>query len=107
MKEISIYQLRETRDYGFMGWDFAKDKFNFNDYDEVLNYTYNGDLSERELLDEIFYEGNNGKLHNQFPDVRFRSISVSDIIEVDGTRWYVDRFGFVNLENETEIWEME
>lgn len=39
MKEISIYQLRETRGYGFMGWDFAKDKFNFDDYDgeELLN----------------------------------------------------------------------
>ena len=34
MKEISIYQLRETRGYGFMSWDFAKDKFNFDDYDE-------------------------------------------------------------------------
>ena len=103
MKEISIYQLREVRGYGFMGWDFAKDKFNFDDYDEVLYYTYDGDLSGEELLNEIFDKGNNGKLHNQFPDVRFRSISVSDIIEVDGNRWYVDSFGFVNLENESEM----
>ena len=29
--------------------------------------------------------------------------TVSDIIEVDGTRWYVDSFGFVNLENESEM----
>lgn len=103
MKEISIYQLRETRGYGFMGWDFAKDKFNMNDYQEVLYFTYNEELENEDLLNKIFNDGNNGKLHNQFPDNRFRSLSVSDIVEVDGIKYYIDSFGFVNLENESEM----
>ena len=106
MKEIIIYQT-DNRDYSFMPWEYAKEKFNMNDYKEVLYYTYDGEETERQLLDKIFNDGNNGNLHNQFPDNRFRSLSVSDIVEVDGTKWYVDRFGFVNLENETEIWEMK
>lgn len=97
MKEIIIYQT-DNRDYSFMPWEYAEEKFNMNDYKEVLYYTYTGDKFGRDLLEEIFNDGNNGKLHNQFPDNRFRSLSVSDIIEVDGMKYYIDRFGFHELE---------
>lgn len=97
MKEIIIYQT-DNRDYSFMPWEYAKEKFNMNDYQEVLYYTYDGDLENEDLLNKIFNDGNNGKLHNQFPDNRFRSLSVSDIVEVDGIKYYIDSFGFKELE---------
>ena len=96
MKEIIIYQT-DNRDYLFMPWEYAKEKFNMNDYQEVLYFTYDGDLENEDLLNKIFNDGNNGKLHNQFPDNRFRSLSVSDVIEVDGVKYYIDRFGFKEL----------
>ena len=97
MKEIIIYQT-DNRDYSFMPWEYAKEKFNMNDYQEVLYFTYDGDLENEDLLNKIFNDGNNGKLHNQFPDNRFRSLSVSDIVEVDGIKYYIDSFGFKELE---------
>lgn len=97
MKEIIIYQTN-NRDYSFMPWEYAKEKFNMNDYQEVLYYTYDGDLENEDLLNKIFNDGNNGKIHNQFPDNRFRSLSVSDVIEVDGIKYYIDSFGFKELE---------
>ena len=36
--------------------------------------------------------GNDGTIQQVFR--RMRSISVSDIIEIDGTKYYVDSFGF-------------
>ena len=80
MKEIIIYQTY-NRDYSFMPWEYAKEKFNINDYQEVLYFTYDGDLENEDLLNKIFNDGNNGKLHNQFPDNKFRSLSVSDIVD--------------------------
>ena len=97
MKEIIIYQTN-NRDYSFMPWEYAEEKFNMNDYQEVLYFTYDGELENEDLLNKIFNDGNNGKLHNQFPDNRFRSLSVSDIVEVDGIKYYIDRFGFKELE---------
>ena len=97
MKEIIIYQT-DNRDYSFMPWEYAEEKFNMNDYQEVLYFTYDGELENGDLLNKIFNDGNNGKLHNQFPDNRFRSLSVSDIVEVDGIKYYIDRFGFKELE---------
>lgn len=97
MKEIIIYQT-DNRDYSFMPWEYAEEKFNMNDYQEVLYFTYDGDLENKDLLNKIFNDGNNGKLHNQFPDNRFRSLSVSDIVEVDGIKYYIDSFGFKELE---------
>ena len=97
MKEIIIYQTN-NRDYSFMPWEYAKEKFNMNDYQEVLYFTYDGDLENEDLLNKIFNDGNNGKIHNQFPDNRFRSLSVSDVIEVNGIKYYIDRFGFKELE---------
>ena len=95
--EIIIYQT-DNRDYSFMPWEYAEEKFNMNDYQEVLYFTYDGELENEDLLNKIFNDGNNGKLHKQFPDNRFRSLSVSDIVEVDGIKYYIDRFGFKELE---------
>ena len=94
MKEIILYQLKDGVSYRFMNYNYSKDLINMEDYEEVLYFTSDSSL------EEIFIQGNNGALHNAYPDVRFHSISVSDIIEVDGEKYFVDSFGFQKLEEE-------
>ena len=92
MKEVILYQTKSGCKYSFMPYSYAKEDLKLSDYDEVLYFTTNEDL------EEIFSMGNNGKLHNMFPDARFRSISVSDILDVDGIMYYVDSFGFKEID---------
>ncbi len=92
MKNVTLYQTKDDVAYAFMPYDYAKEDLKLSDYNEVLYFTTDKDL------EEIFAMGNNGKLHNMFPDVRFRSISVSDILDVDGVLYYVDSFGFKEVE---------
>lgn len=91
MKEVILYQTKSGCNYSFMNYGYAKDKLNMNDYEDVLHFMTNKDL------EGIFTIGNNGELRRIYPDVRFRSISVSDIIEVNGTKYYVDSFGFKEI----------
>lgn len=92
MKNVTLYQTKRGCKYSFMNYEYAKENLKLSDYDEVLYFTTDADL------EEIFSMGNNGKLHCMFPDNRFRSISVSDIIDVDGTMYYVDSFGFKEID---------
>ena len=97
MKKIKIYQIQFIGDcsYSFMSWDFAKDKFNINDYTLVAEYEEE-DYKDNFLLNEIWEKGNNGELQCQFPNMY--SISVSNIIEIDNKKYYVDSFGFKEVE---------
>lgn len=85
MFEIKIYQTNAN--YRFMDYDFAKShNFDLRDYKEVACFDYDSND-----LEEIFRIGNNGQLQQYF---KMRSISVSDIIEVNNIKYYVDSFGF-------------
>ena len=89
MKEIKIYQT-SNRDYSFMDFDFAsKHNFDFKDYKQVASF-----LSNSEDLEYIFTIGNNGYLTSKY---QMRSISVSDIIQVENKYYYVESVGFKEL----------
>ena len=89
MKEIKIYQT-SNRDYSFMDFDFAsKHNFDFKDYKQVASF-----LSNSEDLEYIFIIGNNGYLTSKY---QMRSISVSDIIEVNNKKYYVNAIGFKEI----------
>lgn len=92
MKNVTLYQTKSGVKYSFMPYSYAQEDLKLSDYNEVLYFTTDEDL------EEIFAMGNNGKLHNMFPDNRFRSISVSDILDVDGKMYYVDSFGFKEVD---------
>lgn len=90
--DATIYQISNIRDskYAFMNYDFASDKFNFDDYEEVATIQV---PNSENVLEQIFMLGNTDK--SKFNIIKpMRSISVSDIIEIDGTKYYVDSFGF-------------
>lgn len=91
MEKIRIYQIENIADckYAFMSWDYAQDKCKMDDYKLVA--TFEMENTYFNLLDEIWRIGNNGTLQREH---KMRSISVSDIIEVNGVRYYVDSYGF-------------
>ena len=97
-RKVRIYQIPfskfEKVRYVFMDWEFAKDKFSIKDYKLVAEWT--GDIiyeKVEEYLENIFRLGNDGSLQKAISS-KMRSISMSDVIEIDGVRWYCDTFGF-------------
>lgn len=95
MKTIRIYQIELTRDceYSFMGYEWAEGKLDMKDYKMVANYIVEENMigTDDDILNLIWEMGNDGRLQEMY---RMRSISVSDIIEINGTKYYVDSFGF-------------
>lgn len=88
-----IYQVDpHTCDYCFEGWSWAKDRFNFKDYE--LKYE-----------DEIEVEDVNKTLEDLFTifnikrpsDFKGHSLSVSDIVELDGKYYYCDNVGWTEI----------
>lgn len=94
MKRIKVYQIRDIAncEYSFMGYKYAEGKLNMKDYKLVANFNNDANFT----LDDVFKMGNNGIL--QKAGFKMRSISVSDIIEVNGKKYYVDSFGFKEVE---------
>ena len=89
MKRVKVYQT-DNRDYRFMNWNWSEKYFDMNDYELVLDANL-----EVDDLEDVFYKGNNGELKKY--NYYMRSISVSDVIELDGKKYFVDSFGFVEL----------
>lgn len=93
--EYKIKQIKDLKncDYAFEHYDWCKDKINLNDYEVV----YEGEIevgtdptSTLEKLFEIF-----NIAHPE--DFNGHSLSVSDIVELDGKNYYCDAFGWVEL----------
>ena len=82
---LKIYQLPIESDRIFRGYE--EGKVNLDEY--KLVYTGETDTWK---LDDIYYRF-------QFPVDGFKghSLSVSDIVELNGTKHYVDTIGYVKL----------
>ena len=92
MKKIRIYQTELNCDWAFMNYEFAQKKnFNMKWYNEVANFDDEDVSDDYTILNRLWNIGNDGTLQQTF---KMRSISVSDILEIDGRRYYVDSFGF-------------
>lgn len=89
-KQFTIYQLTNT-DKLFRGYN--PKNFTMDDYKVVA--TGEIETTDEDVLEDIFKSGNVGEIRANNP--KMHSISVSDVIEVDGTKYYVENFGFVNL----------
>ena len=89
-KQFTIYQLTNT-DKLFMGYN--PKNFTMDDYKVVAAGEI--ETTDKDVLNDIFNSGNVGEIRANNP--KMHSISVSDIIEVDGIKYYVENFGFVNL----------
>lgn len=103
--KLRIYQLDIENPNSYVmiyrDWDRIKNVFNFNAYKQVyedtefihINPLTNEPFQEttEKLLDHIFIMLNIGKKPEGYHG---HSLSVSDIIELNGVRYYVDEFGF-------------
>ena len=99
MHTYKIKQVKDIKncDYAFEWWDWAKDKFNIEDYEVVY---------EGEVTDNAYAKGDDYVLERLFTqfnidhpeDFRGHSLSVSDVVELDGVNYYCDSAGWVKLE---------
>ena len=96
--KYKIKQLKQDKhDYAFEWWDWAKDKFNLNDYEVVYEGEVDG-TSTTDCLEKLFYTFN----MDHPEDFKGHSLSVSDVVELDGGNFYCDSHGWVNIESELE-----
>ena len=92
-----IYQTDpKTCEYCFDWWDWAKDYFNFKDYTLV----YEGEVPETDtskpdtyILEMLFIKFNIARPE----DFKGHSLSVSDIVELDGKYYYCDNVGWTEI----------
>ena len=89
-----IKQIKDIRncEYAFMHYNWVKDQINLDDYEVV----YEGELDYSEMpnaLEELF------KIFNiKIPeDFKGHSMSISDIVEIDGKNYYCDMIGWKEL----------
>ena len=91
------YKIKQIKDignceYAFRHYNWCKEKINLDDYEVV----YEGELYYPEMpnaLEELFEIFNIRRPE----DFKGRSMSVSDIVEVDGKNYYCDAAGWVEL----------
>ena len=101
--KVIVYQIQETANcsYLFMDYDFAVENGgpDMNDYKKVAEVEIDTrDTDVTYVLDEVFTYGNtNIEYYDDNPEAR--SISVSDILEYNGDKYYVDSFGFKKLDD--------
>ena len=96
--KIKIYQAKVSVKYTFMDYEFACNHgFNLDDYDVVAEFSREVYEPTWRILDTIFDFGNRGIIQQLCNDEYMRSISVSDIIELDGVKYYVEPMGFKEI----------
>lgn len=98
-KHIKIYQTKRWCKYAFENYEWAKQNgFNLEDYDVVAEFYKEVYEPDWRVLESIFDLGNRGYIQAVCNNEFMRSISVSDIIEINDKKYYVDSFGFKEVE---------
>lgn len=89
--KLKIYQLQnEKAKYWFMDYDWAQTRgFTLNDYACV----WEEDIVPDTKLDDIFARFN----INRPQGFKGHSLSVSDLVELDGKKFYCDSFGWKEI----------
>ena len=91
------YKIKQIKDvencaYAFKRYAWAENVIDLNDYEVV----YEGELDCPEMpnaLEELFEIFNNKRPK----DFERRSMSISDVVEIDGKNYYCDFVGWVEL----------
>ena len=96
MRKIKIYQAELNCKWVFFDYEFAQDNgFNMKWYKLVAEFDDEDSSDDLTILNRLWNIGNDGTLQQTF---KMRSISVSDILEIDGKKYYVDTFGFKEVQ---------
>lgn len=100
--KLQILQLKSTpelRNYMFTSMSLLEKlnlKVDLNNYNEVyMDDLYSSIFSKNiDILEEIYQKFNIGQKPESY---KGHSLSVSDIVVLDGVNYYVDSFGFIKL----------
>lgn len=100
--KLQILQLKSTpelRNYMFTSISLLEKlnlKVDLNNYNEVyVDDLYSSIFSKNiDILEEIYQKFNIGQKPESY---KGHSLSVSDIVVLDGVNYYVDSFGFIKL----------
>lgn len=100
--KLQILQLKSTpelRNYMFTSMSLLEKlnlKVDLNNYNEVyMDDLYSSIFSKNiDILEEIYQKFNMGQKPESY---KGHSLSVSDIVVLDGVNYYVDSFGFIKL----------
>lgn len=94
--KYEILQLKDEKleAYGFMRYEFAaKHGFSLDDYEKLYEGEIDMELEENEYLELLFRIFN----VNRPSDFKGHSLSVSDIVSLEGEKFYCDSFGWKKL----------
>lgn len=95
MRKIKIYQADINCKWVFWDYEFALENgFDMKWYKKVAEFDDDDGDDDIDILNKLWNIGNDGTLQQSF---RMRSISMSDVIEIDDVKYYVDRFGFKEI----------
>lgn len=100
--KLQILQLKSTpelRNYMFTSMSLLEKlnlKVDLNNYNKVyVDDLYSSIFSKNiDILEEIYQKFNMGQKPESY---KGHSLSVSDIVVLDGVNYYVDSFGFIKL----------
>lgn len=100
--KLQILQLKSTpelRNYMFTSMSLLEKlnlKVDLNNYNEVYrDDLYSSIFSKNiDILEEIYQKFNIGQKPESY---KGHSLSISDIVVLDGVNYYVDSFGFIKL----------
>lgn len=87
MKKVEIYQLPLRHSAKYMGYEFmVENGVQLADYNKV----WEGEVKDDDDLEDIFRKFN----LNHPADFKGHSLSVSDIVVMDGTYYFCDDYGW-------------
>ena len=94
MKKVYIYQIIEPAEVDYAFRDYDEDKFQAEDYFYAgVVEVEEGNIDD--MLEQAFSKGNTSSLANENPVAR--SVSTSDILEIDKVKYYINAIGFKEL----------
>lgn len=94
MNKISIYQIKDIENVMYAFRDYDEKSFNLNDYKIVAEKEIEIPSEWKDAPADYIFEIFNKEACKEF---KMHSISVSDIIEIDGKKFYVQNSGFKEL----------
>jgi hypothetical protein len=98
-KSFKIFQVlnEKTREYGFMGYDMMERlnvKVRLENYGLVYVGAYVESNDDNEILNKLFHDFNTN--HPRY--YNGRSMSVSDIVQIENKYYFCDSFGWQEIE---------
>ena len=100
--QLDYENINVQRDHlMFMPWDYVNTKYGFNQWNYKKVYEGEVELKDTPLrvLEELYQKFN---LHHP-EDYTGHSISTSDVVILDGVKYYCDSYGWVNIDMEKRL----